>query len=40
MNQWIETFNKVGWLIFDEAIGESVLVNHDYQMVWFCYEMT
>ena len=41
MGQWIETFNKVGWLNIDQVTGESILVNHDYQIEWgFCYEMT
>ena len=40
MGHWIETFNMVGWLNIDEVIGESsVLGNHHYEIVWFCYEM-
>ena len=39
MSWWIETFNLVCCLNIDEVIGESVLGNHHYQIVWFCYEM-
>jgi len=35
-----ERFIMICWLNVDGVIGESsVLVNHHYQMVWFCYEM-
>ena len=27
------------WLNIDDVIGESVLGNQHYQMVWFCYEI-
>ena len=33
-------FIMICCLNVDGVIGESVLVNHHYEMVWFCYEMT
>ena len=39
MSPWIETSNIVCWLNIDRVIGESVLGNHHYQIVLFCYQI-